>query len=53
MIAASKSNKGAMAYFALAFKTMKLLSLITNAKTLEWTDGGGGVESKEIHVKKV
>jgi hypothetical protein len=39
MIVASKANKRAMAYYALAFKTMKLLRLITKAKTYECPDG--------------
>jgi hypothetical protein len=30
---ASKANKRVMAYYALAFKTMKLIRLITKAKT--------------------
>jgi hypothetical protein len=34
-IVASKAKKRAVAYFALAFKTMKLLRLITKAKTEE------------------
>jgi hypothetical protein len=36
---ASKANKRAMVYFALAFKTMKLLRLITKAKTEAWPGG--------------
>jgi hypothetical protein len=34
-----KMNKRAMAYYALAFKTMKLLRLITKSKTDEWPGG--------------
>jgi hypothetical protein len=39
MSVASKAKKRAMAYYALAFKTMKLLRLIAKAKTDEWTGG--------------
>jgi hypothetical protein len=39
MIVASKANKRAMEYYALAFKTMKLLRLITKANTDEWPCG--------------
>jgi hypothetical protein len=39
MIVSSKANKRAMVYYALAFKTMKLLRLITKAKTDEWPGG--------------
>jgi hypothetical protein len=34
-----KANKRAMAYFALALKTMKLLRLITRTKTEAWPGG--------------
>jgi len=37
--AAVKTNKKAMAYLALAFDNMKLLRLITNAKSEEWPEG--------------
>jgi hypothetical protein len=39
MIVASKANKRAMAYYALEFKTMKFLRLITKSKTDEWPGG--------------
>ena len=34
-----KTNKKAMAYLALAFDNMKLLRLITKAKSEEWQPG--------------
>ena len=37
--AAVKTNKKAMAYLALAFDNMKLLRLITKAKSEEWQPG--------------
>jgi hypothetical protein len=39
MITASKANKQATSYFALAFKTTKLVRLITKATTVEWHGG--------------
>jgi hypothetical protein len=48
MIAASKTNKQATSYFALTFKTMKLLRLITKAKTVEWHGGEAWKENKAL-----
>jgi hypothetical protein len=39
MSAASKANKQATSYFALTFKTVKLLRFITKYKTVEWHGG--------------
>jgi hypothetical protein len=51
MIVASKANKRAMAYYALAFKTMKLLRLITKAKTDEWPGGEAWRVNKALMAK--
>jgi hypothetical protein len=51
MIVASKANKRAMAYYALAFKTMKLLRLITKAKTDEWPGGEAWRVKKALMAK--
>jgi hypothetical protein len=51
MIVAGKANKQAMAYYALAFKTMKLLSLITKAKTDEWPGGEAWRVKKALMAK--
>jgi hypothetical protein len=51
MIVASKANKRAMAYYALAFKTMKLLRLITKAKTDEWPSGEACKVKKALMAK--
>jgi hypothetical protein len=48
---ASKANKRAMAYFVLAFKTMKLLRLITKAKTEAWPGGGAWKVKKALSEK--
>jgi hypothetical protein len=51
MIVTSKANKRAMAYYALAFKTMKLLRLITKAKTDEWPGGEAWRVKKALMAK--
>jgi hypothetical protein len=51
MIVASKANTRAMAYYALAFKTMKLLRLITKAKTVEWPGGEAWKVKKALMAK--
>jgi hypothetical protein len=50
-IVASKANKQDMAYFALAFKTMKLLRLITTAKTEAWPGGEAWKVKKALSEK--
>jgi len=37
--AAIKANMKAIAYLALAFRSTKLLRLLTKAKTVEWPEG--------------
>jgi hypothetical protein len=51
MIVVRKANKRAMAYYALAFKTMKLLRLITKAKTDEWHGGEAWKVKKTLMAK--
>jgi hypothetical protein len=51
MIVASKANKRAMAYYALAFKTMKLLRLITKANTDDWPCGEAWKVKKALMAK--
>jgi hypothetical protein len=48
---ARKSNKRAMAYFPLEFKTMKLLRLITKAKTEAWPGGEAWKVKKALSEK--
>jgi hypothetical protein len=48
---ASTANKRAMAYFALAFKTIKLLRLITKAKTEAWPGGEAWKVKKALSEK--
>jgi hypothetical protein len=48
---ARKANKRAMEYYALAFKTMKLLMLITKAKTDEWPGGEAWKVKKALMAK--
>jgi hypothetical protein len=51
MIVASKANTRAMAYYALAFKPMKLMMLITKAKTDEWPGGESWKVKKALMAK--
>jgi hypothetical protein len=51
MIVASKSNKPVMASYALSFKTMKLLRLITKANTDEWPFGEAWKVKKALMAK--
>jgi hypothetical protein len=51
IIVARKANKQAMAYYALVFKTMKLLRLITKAKTDEWPGGEAWRVKKALMAK--
>jgi hypothetical protein len=51
IIVAIKSNKRAMENYALAFKTMKLLRLITKANTDEWPGGEAWKVKKSLMAK--
>jgi hypothetical protein len=51
MIVARKANKRDMAYYALAFKTMKLLRLMTKAKADEWPGGEAWRVKKALMAK--
>jgi UDP-glucose 6-dehydrogenase len=51
MMVASKANKLFMAYYALAFKTMKLLRLSTKANTDDWTGGEAWKVNKALMAK--
>jgi hypothetical protein len=47
----SKANERAMTYFDLAFKTMKILRLITKAKTEAWPGGEAWKVKKALSEK--
>jgi hypothetical protein len=51
MIVVGKANKRAMVYYALAFKTMKLMRLITKAKTYEYPGGEAWKVKKSLMAK--